>query len=517
MSHRGEEVTTRSVNCCKVGSLTPMDDLKLRTFKGLSWSALGVMARQPVSFVTRLVMARLLSAGEFGQFAMIWVLLELGKIVTELGLGPALVQKEELEERHCSTAFWLVGAVSTLLFVVGNLLAPVVSSFYGQPELERVFQISCVVFPLGGLSVVHQAVLTRSLNFRRLAFVEVTSTVVASACGVTCALFGYGVWSLVYQALVLSGLSTLLTWLVSGWRPHWVFSMTAFRELRGFGSNLVAFRALNFLVMSVDDILIGRLLGPMTLGFYSKAYWIMLFPVRQVSEVVTRVMFPALSGIKDERERFKRTYLAALSSIGLVTFPAMLGLMVCADTFVPVVFGPQWGPVTPILRVFCIVGLLHSIGTTVGWIYTSQGRTDRMFKWAIFAGLVKCMGIVVGLQWGVLGVAWGCAVTAVLLDYPSYTYAGKLVGIRYVDVLRAVGPTFGCALTMAIGLVAFRIALPELPPAVQLGLQVIIGAVSYAILVRCSGIEAYRRLKGVVADYREHRTREREPPTRVEA
>ncbi len=114
-------------------------------------------------------------------------------------------------------------------------------------------------------------------------------------------------------------------------------------------------------------------------------------------------------------QRVKDMYLKSISVISLVTFPLTLGLLVVSQSFVLALFGDKWAEMFPILQVFCLLGLIQSIGTTVGWIYQSQGRTDIMFRWGLVSGSIFIISFVVGLRWGALGVAVAYTVANFLL------------------------------------------------------------------------------------------------------
>ena len=180
------------------------------------------------------------------------------------------------------------------------------------------------------------------------------------------------------------------------------------------------------------------------------SYQILLLPVAQVSGVITNVMFPAFSAIQKDVERVKDMYLKSISVISLVTFPLTLGLLVVSQSFVLAFFGDKWAEMIPILLVFCLLGLIQSIGTTVGWIYQSQGRTDIMFRWGLVSGSIFIISFVVGLRWGALGVAVAYTVANFLLWYPSLLIPGRLKDLHVVTMLRRLAPTFCGAATMRL-------------------------------------------------------------------
>lgn len=201
-------------------------------------------------------------------------------------------------------------------------------------------------------------------------------------------------------------------------------------------------------------------------------------------------------------QRVKDMYLKSISVISLVTFPLTLGLLVVSQSFVLALFGDKWAEMIPILQVFCLLGLIQSIGTTVGWIYQSQGRTDIMFRWGLVSGSIFIISFVVGLRWGALGVAVAYTVANFLLWYPSLLIPARLIDLHVVTMLRRLAPTFCGAATMAFAVWVLGLILPSgWSYATHLALQVTIGAIVYYIFVRALRLEAYTIASRLVGAY----------------
>lgn len=474
-----------------------MNNLRKRTIQGLTWSGAAQFFSQMISFIITVFLARLLDPQEFGLITMITIFTGFAGLCMELGLGAAIIQKNDIEQRHLSSIFWINIFMGLVLSLVIACAGPGIARFYNEPILQPLTLLISVNFFIGSLGVVQMALLNKELAFQRLAVIQIISLLGAGTVGILLARAGYGAWSLAWQSTALTSMTMILLWFTGTWRPRWEFDFTAVRELTGFGANLLGHKMLNYWMSNLDNFLIGRYIGSASLGIYSRAYQLMLLPMNQVSSVITRVMFPVLSSIHEDKKRIKQIYLKAIGQIALVTFPLMLGLLVTAPSFVPVVFGPKWNAIVPVLQVFCIVGLSHSILTTTGWIYMSQGRTDWMFKWGIYASVVKGLGIITGLKWGILGVAIGyTAVNLIFLLYPGFAIPGRLIGMTWSDVGRRVAGPLGCAAAMAAAVWGVGLLLPDKwPHWAYLTIQILFGAISYLMLIHLFGLRAYLELK----------------------
>jgi len=311
---------------------------------------------------------------------------------------------------------------------------------------------------------------------------------------VAAALKGFGVWSLLAQTLTSTTVAGLLLWGLSSWRPAWRVNRSALRDLFGYSAHLLGFNGLNYWERNLDNLLVGRFIGSIALGNYGRAYNLMLLPISQVTSVVTRVMFPALSAIQHDTAQVKRIYLRATRTIALITFPIMIGLLVVARPFVVLVFGEKWREVVPIIQILCLAGMTDSITTTTGWIFNSQGRTDIQFKWELFCATARGLLFFVGLRWGIAGVAWSYVLGEYLLFlYPSWSLAGRLIGLSFGEMVSNLTKTILCASAMGLVVWALGRALPpDWPAGAALAVQISAGALVYLVLIDLAGLEAYR-------------------------
>jgi PST family polysaccharide transporter len=235
------------------------------------------------------------------------------------------------------------------------------------------------------------------------------------------------------------------------WRPPLRWSGQALRDLTPVSMNYLGFSVFNYVVRNLDNLLIGRYAGAQSLGLYSRAYGLMLLPATHLSRVLSRVMFPSLARLQQDHARARAVYLRAQQTIALISFPLSIGLLVTAEEFVQVLYGEPWRDTAPILRVLSMVGLMQSIGSTTGWIYQSQGRTDVMLRWSLLSALPTIPAFLVGIRWGAFGVAVAYLVRGLLLVYPNHAVPGKLIGLHFTDTVRALGGVLFCAVLMGLG------------------------------------------------------------------
>jgi PST family polysaccharide transporter len=406
--------------------------------------------------------------------------------VRDAGAGAALVREREVSDELAATFFWLtcgLGLGTALIMIAVSWPA---ARFFHEPMVATVLQVLSASLFLGTIGVVPLAMLNREMAFRKVALALTAGAVSGTVVAITVALAGGKIWSLVGGSMVTSAVTTLAIWLVSPFRLKAVFRPSAVRNMLSFGLNVSGYNVLNYVSRNADNLLVGKFLGSAPLGYYQMGYMLMSYPMQNFTSVIYQVVYPALSKMHDDRERFCAAYLRTCRLIGLLTFPLMLSLAVTAQPFVRVVLGQRWLPVAGLLLVFAPLGAAQSIYATVGLIYYTHGRPDFFLRWTLFASVMYVGSFALGLRWGIQGVATCYALVWFLLMVPSFMIPFRLVGISGRQFLRTLWPTMWMSLVMAAVTAAWlqglkRVRVHNAP--VQLISTVILGILVYLILV----------------------------------
>ncbi len=479
-----------------------------QTRLGLGWLSIGQCVKKASVLVVSIALARLLSPEDFGLIGMAFVFCQCAKILGDLGLGAGIIQKSELRPAHLNAVFGANIILGIVLFACFWTGADLIARFYDEPRLGSLIRVIAISFIFDAIKVVQLSLMEREMRFKQLMIIETISEVISAAVVVSFALFGWGVWSLVAQYVVPTILVAICVWIVSPWRPTGFFDRTAFNELRGFGFNLLGSNVVNYFIRNLDAALIGKYIGSAALGIYGWGYRLMLFPIYQVSGVMTRLMFPTFASIQHDRERIKDIYLKATRVIALVMFPFMTGMFILTEPFVVTLLGEKWLAVVPVLKMLCIAGLIQCVGTTTGWIYTSQGRTDLQLKVAVISLGVYTVGFALGLRWGIVGVATGYVVSGCLiLLYPTWVIPLRLIDISFFDMLKNLFPSFMSSMVMAGAIVIGEMLLPAGFSAWQQLIALsIFGVAVYWLIVSLMGVEAYADFRRFIFSCRDGET-----------
>lgn len=440
------------------------------------------MVRRLSGLVVTAVLARLLAPTDFGLVALASLAVQLLGIITELGITSALVQRLTVNDEELSTGFWLGLGFSTVLATVGFAAAESIALLFHQPRIAPLLRAMMFILPFASLGQIGDVILQRRLDFRSIATIDWVSGMVSAGLGVSAAFAGWGLWALVVQFVSSTAVAVLLRLLMVRWRPILVFDKSVARRILGYGSSLVSMGLLNYAAVNVDNALIGAGIGAAALGYYMLAYNLVLLPSTNVGGLVSRVMFPALSTLQSDRQRFVGAYGGMLRVVSLATFPLVVGLGVTAPLAIPVIYGPQWNPSVNLLEILTVVGIFQSVNVS-GVAYSAIGRPQLLLGWAMISVTVMTIGFAIGVRHGVTGVAWSYLIVSPVISIPPHLIANYLIGMRQRDFFRVVGPPLGASLFMGACLLAIRdqplIQAP--PPLVKLSLIATLGGCIYAV------------------------------------
>jgi PST family polysaccharide transporter len=449
--------------------------------RGVIWTGGGQVVLQLVQVGTSIALARLLAPEHFGIIGMAMVFVGFAQLLADFGLGTAIVQARTADAIALSSAFWLNTAIGLGLTVAAVALSPVFAELYEHAETRDVMAVLSLSLLPAALTAVPTAILYRAMDFAAMAKIRIVASFVAACAAIAMAISGYGVWSLVAQPLVGAVTSLVLTWWFTRWLPRLVFSMGSIKGMVGFSAAVLGNSVLYHLNRNTDSFLIGKYLGSQPLGYYAMAYQLMLYPINQVSSVIVRVLFPTLAQLRDDPDYFRRAYLKSVVAVSFVAFPIMLGLIAVTHDFIIVVFGEKWLPMQNLVKILAVVGLAQSITTGVSSMLLSTGRAKTALVLSV-VGCVACLSaFIVGLRWGVEGVASAYAIVFLLVQQAYIAYVFRLVGLSVRAFYRALAPSaIAAALMFAAVVLCLYLCEPlDLAPAIRLTIGVMVGVVAY--------------------------------------
>jgi PST family polysaccharide transporter len=428
-----------------------LSELKSRSISGGIVSG----AAQIVEFFLRIigiaVLARLLTPGDFGVVAMVTVVMNFARMVSTLGLSTATIQNKDISSGQISNLFWINTVFGVLLFGFVAVLSPLVGMFFGDERVIMITIALSVSLLFVTVSNQHRAILTRNMRFNILAGSAIAGTAIGIAVGITAALLGAGYWSLVVMPLVNEFVRSLIVVIANPWRPARPRALSNIIGMMKLGGGVVGFNFINYFTMNADNLIIGKLFGTTALGFYNRAYTLMLKPLNQLRGPITQVALPALSRLQDSPDVYRHYYSRILQILSFLSAPLTLFMAANSDTVIQVVLGAGWEKAIPLFRVLCIVGAIQVVLGTTGLVMMSCGLGGRYLLIGIITAVVSICAFLIGSMWGVFGIAVAYAVANVLLVFPVLIISFRNTPVTLAIFFRSIEPQYRISL-IAVGL-----------------------------------------------------------------
>lgn len=388
----------------------------------------------------QLVLTRLLLPADFGLVAIAASVVAFAQALFAIALEPAVVREPTLSDRERWGAEWLAIAIAGGLFAVLVVIAPLLGNAFGDDRLRWVLPTMGLLFPVGGFGLARRVALQRSISFRPIVASDLAGFFVSAVVAVALASAGTGPLALVIQPVLASLVSNLVMYVTHRDEAHGPSAMRSATRFLRFGGTMALAAGVNYAHRYADNLLIGAVLGATQLGYYSRAYSLMLLPVLQISGATGRVALPALVRMGNPR-RQADAYLRFVGVIALATFPVMTWVAVDGKLAIEVLLGSRWSDAGLIIQILAPVGAIQSVTTSVGWVYQVRDRPGLLLRWTVAATPVFIVGFVLGVVGGSTAlVAAGYAIATMMLVPFIFRTPCRLLQIRQRDVWSAVRP-----------------------------------------------------------------------------
>ena len=451
-------------------------DLKERTVRGGVLTLTSQGTQFVLQTVSTVVLARLLTPAEFGLVAMVTAVTGLASAFADFGLSEATIQSDDISHDQVSMLFWINLAVGLGLMVITAALGPLLSWFYREPRLTNIALVMSLMFFFGGLRVQPNALLRRQMRFGAMAVRDITAYVIAVPAAILMARKGAGYWALVAMPFILNFIQMALSWLMVRWTPSLPRRDVSVRSMLAFGGNVSASYLVTSLNRSADGALVGWYWGAGPLGLYSRAYNLLMLPVRQLSAPAGSVAVPAFSRLQGDPERFARYYLRCASLMMWICSPLFGFLFVAAGPVIALALGRQWGEAAPVFKILAISALAQLFLEMSIWMLVSRGLGGRLLLLLLVISPMLIGSFLVGLPYGIKGVALAGALAqvAILPWMLQYTFRGTNLTLRRLGqaILYPVGLCFLGILFAESGL---RMAGPQ-----AISVQLLLAALGFA-------------------------------------
>lgn len=429
--------------------------LKEKFIDSVRWNAFSTIGVALLEIIRLFILLRLLSAYEFGLFALVSIVLFYVDALNDIGFSGAIIHKKINEKDKLSSIYWLTVITNTFFAFIIYLLAEPIAAFFDSPELIAMIRLVSVIFVIGGLGTIYKAVLIKEMKFKALSIIQFGGTLVYFVSSVFLAYEGYGVYALIY-GIILKAVIENIGYVIFGRRqfvPKLKLNLSGLSYYFRFGMFQIGERASNVIRKELDTLLVGKFLGTEVLGFYSVMKNLLVRPYTLINPLITNVTLPLMSKLQNAKQELKKIYLEQINALTTVNAFIYIFLAVFALQFVLFYYGAEWQEHILSFSIIAITYLLISIANPVGSLVISTGRADKGFYWNIGVLVIYTIALFIGVQFDLLGLCISILICQIVLFYPNFSYLVKsLTNAKLSEYLSAV--------LRPAGLMFLSIALP---------------------------------------------------------
>ena len=462
---------------------------------GLFWSFGERITAQLVTFIITIILARILTPGDYGSVSLILVFITLANVFVSNGFGESLVQKHNATEEDFSTIFWCSFIFSIILYIALFFAAPFIAQFYGIQLLCPLIRVLAIKLPISSISTVQHAYVSKHMQFKKFFFSTLGGTIVSGIVGVVMAYLGYGPWAVVSQYLVNTTIDTVVLLFTVPWRPRFCFEWDSAKELMRFGWKMMLSAFINNAYGEIRSLIIGKIYSSEDLAQYKRGHQFPSLFITNINTAVSAVIFPAISLVNDDIAEVKRLTRKSMIVTSYLIFPIMVGLGAVAEPLVKLLLTDKWLPCVPFLRLACISFGLQPIQTANCQAIKSIGRSDVYLKMEIAKKTIGISLLIAFMRRGVMAVAITDVVAVAISAIISVLPNKRLIGYSYIEQIKDLFPSI--ALSGTMGLIIYPIGMLPISSAAVFGLQVVSGIAVYYIISRVSNNEAFLYLRSI--------------------
>ena len=435
--------------------------LREKTISGAKWSAVSTLTIIGLGMVQMTVLARMFDSHQFGLLTVSLVIIALADMLSDFGIANSIIQRKEISQLELTTLYWLNVGIGVVVCVLAFSLRNVIAGGLRNPDLAPLIRTLAFVFVVIPHGLQFRALMQKELEFNKIGVIETLSVLSGFTFTVISAHYWPVAMTAIWGYLVNSAVRTVLFGFYGRkiYHPGLQFSLKSVAANLRFGAWLTADSVVNYINTNLSTLVLARILGASVAGGYNLAYNMAVVPPMKLNPIITRVLFPAFAKIQDDIDKLRVNFYKLLSVVGIINFPALLGLMAVSSTFVPLVFGEKWNFIIPILQLLSIVGVLRAIGNPIGSLLMAKARVDISFKFNVFKTFLFIPGIILG---GELGGALGVTIAFLIIQILN------LFLTYFVMIKPVLGPSYR-AYMLSVWL-PFYLSLPTLVVSWCLGL-----------------------------------------------
>lgn len=455
------------------------ENVKLKVLTGLAWTFGERIIAQGVSFVLSVVLARILMPDEYGIIAMVMVFINIANVFVTGGVGEALVQKKDADENDYSTMFYVAMLISLSVYAVLFFSSPYIGKFYDNNQIVWVLRVLSLKIVVAAVSTIQHAYVQKHMLFKKFFLSTISGTIVSGIVGISMALNGFGVWSLVFQYLINTMIDVVILFFTVPWRPKLMFSREVASGLMCFGGKMIVANLINAIYNEMRSLVIGKTYSTSDLAYYNKGNQIPSLAITNIDTAIGSVLFPAMS-MAQTSEELKRIGRKSMQITSYIIFPLMIGLIVVAEPILTILLTEKWRESILYMQILCVYWMTQPIQTMNWQIIKAMGRSDICLKLEVIKKTIGIGMLLIAMPCGLKIIALSAALSGLVSMFVNMWPNKKMIGYSIWEQIRDILPAF--ILSIIMGSVVYLCSYINVGLFVRLIIQIVVGIVVYIVL-----------------------------------
>lgn len=455
--------------------------IRKKTLISLFWSFIDLVGNQIVQFAIMIILARLLAPQHFGLLGMVMIFIALSQTLIDSGFSQALIREENVTKKDYSTVFWFNLAFSIIIYLLIFLIAPLISHFYLESELTLILRLLGLVVFFQAISIVPRTILTKNIDFKSQMKVSMVSSISSGIIAILLALYGFGVWALVFRVVIQKVIESLLLIIINKWVPLLQFSFKSFKTFYSFGWKLLVSGLIDTIYVNIYFVIIGKMYTKTDLGYYTNARQVRDAINQGITSSIQRVTYPVLSSIQSEDARLKYGFKKIIRVTGYIFFPIMLGVAAISSHLLILLLGTKWEPAILYFQLLCVAAILYPMHAINLNILKVKGRSDLFLKLEIFKKIITTVALIVTivLNLGVTSFIVTAIITSHLALFINTYYSGREIDYGTKEQIKDLSPSYILSFFMG-SIVLYAGNIINIDPIFTIVIQVLLGILIYA-------------------------------------
>ncbi len=414
------------------------------------WSSIHRFGGLAIGFVSNIVLARILCPEDYGILGLIMVFIGIADVLVDGGLGNALIQKKDIDEKDTSTVFTSNLIISFCLFVIIIFSAPAIASFVNIEHFEIFLRVEAITVLLRAFYVVHFSLMNREMEFKRLAQIQLSTNFFSTIITIALAYCGIGVWSLILKSIFHDVLLFILYYYYKRVKLSFRIYKASFKQLFSFGMFVAIANIVESVYSNILSLILGKKFSVKDLGYYNQAHALEQIPVYSITSILNQVFFPFLSKEQDDLDKMKTDVLKSLRVMSFFVYPLMFFLICFAKPLIVLLYSEKWLPAVPFFQILCTVGFTNFLYHLNRSILKAIGKTKYLFYLQVLICIVGLTLIILSIPFGIYALVVSTALNSMIGMLITLYLVSRLIKFSVFTQLKAVSMNFVLSSSIAV-------------------------------------------------------------------